>query len=220
VNTPVTLWIRGLDGRRGDRMVTEPNVSLAIQRLHATPCTKEDVLKRSTQKAEMLKVTIVGAVNLIAADLMRKSDPYVTVEREDMTDGVRIRTPAMNNELNPTWNHPGNVEGCIVDSCSLIFKVWDKDVLKKDDFLGQATMKLTRAHIGKEEPFFLPLQGPKGAEMSKLKVRISLADVTTNGDSSAPPTTAPSASPAAAAGAAKPGIVSGLSAMSGGAKHH
>jgi len=89
-----------------------------------------------------LQIMIVGARGLRDADWLPGggvSDPYCICEilTKPMS---KVQTPVLNNTLNPVWNHeaefPDYVPGDI-----FLFKVYDSDVGKQDDFLGSAVLE-------------------------------------------------------------------------------
>merc|ERR1719495_2108215 len=48
-----------------------------------------------------LHVDVVKAKNLVKADIIGKSDPYVVLQYGNQTD----KTPVIKNTLNPQWDH-------------------------------------------------------------------------------------------------------------------
>merc|ERR550525_1908537 len=52
---------------------------------------------------------------------------------------MTVKTPAVVDNLDPVWNFEASLLG-FQKGDSLKFKIWDSDSLKKDDFLGMATL--------------------------------------------------------------------------------
>lgn len=85
-------------------------------------------------------IRISSGFDLGAFDLNGKSDPYVKVFYKDAFIGV---TPVCKSTLSPYWTD-GNVfrvnipKAELTDSKKIIhLEVWDRDALKKDDFMGE-----------------------------------------------------------------------------------
>ncbi|OLP80555.1 putative phosphatidylinositol 4-phosphate 5-kinase MSS4 [Symbiodinium microadriaticum] len=102
--------------------------------LRSSVFSKPDVDKGT---AGCLRVLVVSARKLRNADLMSKSDPYVSVHL-----GLqKAATPTIQDDLNPTWNCsltlPVNTSHL---SDEILFKVWDEDHIRaaqgSDDSLG------------------------------------------------------------------------------------
>mmetsp|Transcript_134871 Transcript_134871/g.336552 ORF Transcript_134871/g.336552 Transcript_134871/m.336552 type:complete len:261 (-) Transcript_134871:392-1174(-) len=88
-----------------------------------------------------LKVVVVSCRGLRNADWMPgwgSSDPYCVCSIVGKPD-QSFTTKVMQNTLDPIWNHRGQLSGFEAGD-TLEFKVFDKDMLKKDDLLGQITL--------------------------------------------------------------------------------
>merc|ERR1712039_409362 len=85
-----------------------------------------------------VRVTIASAQGLRNADWVGKSDPYCICEVAGKTD-VKFMTPSFDDNLNPKWNHGGEVTGYQAPD-ALTFTVKDKDPLKPDDILGSVVL--------------------------------------------------------------------------------
>jgi len=89
-------------------------------------------------QASPLKITIVSARGLRDADWLPgagKSDPYCVCEIAGKPKEAKIQTKVINNNLNPVWEHDAEVSG-FEQGDTLVFKVYDKDVLRSD-LLGE-----------------------------------------------------------------------------------
>ncbi|CAK0792597.1 unnamed protein product, partial [Prorocentrum cordatum] len=104
-------------------------------------------------------LTVVGASGLRAADSNGSSDPYCTCKLQG--DNHRLfKTNIVRRSLNPTWNFfyalPDSTRGRV-----LKFEVWDHDAFTKDDFLGTASLLVSRnpCDASREFPLELRLVG-------------------------------------------------------------
>jgi len=117
-----------------------------------------------------LTIRIVGAQGLRNADKYSKSDPYCTCEVRGKPS-TKFKTRVIENNLEPIWNHVADITG-FVEGDTLIFRVFDKDWLTKDDPLGCAMLKLDQTRL----PCFdgdLKLEGEGAMGLdSSLKVHI------------------------------------------------
>eukprot|EP00928_Gymnodinium_smaydae_P093636 TRINITY_DN7792_c0_g6_i1.p1 TRINITY_DN7792_c0_g6~~TRINITY_DN7792_c0_g6_i1.p1 ORF type:complete len:493 (+),score=105.25 TRINITY_DN7792_c0_g6_i1:122-1600(+) len=109
---------------------------------------KEFTRRRSCVEQQPLKFTIVSARNLRNADgilpFWGKSDPYCILEIKDKPLSRFVTEVVMNN-LNPVWNQSGQFAD-FEDGDTLTMNIWDKDWMKKDDFLGYCTLSAKDFH--------------------------------------------------------------------------
>lgn len=94
-------------------------------------------------RQDALCVTILSARGLRNADWGfgdkdNKSDPYCVCEIPGK-QGAKVRTHAIQNTLNPVWNTEVVMRDWQVGD-SLKFTVYDKDIMKRSDCLGHATL--------------------------------------------------------------------------------
>ena len=104
-------------------------------------------MQHSAGKA--LQVTIVRAKGLRNADWSAfsrkdKSDPYCVCEIAEKPH-AKFTTKVINDDLNPNWNHVGQIEDYIFGD-TLLFSVWDKDQWNSDDLLGRASLASAQFH--------------------------------------------------------------------------
>ena len=85
-----------------------------------------------TRMQGILEVTVIGAKNLKSSEVFGKSDPYCTLS----VGGSFARTPTVQNDLNPTWNHTAYLFITDLKSARLTLRVLDEDFGNADDFLG------------------------------------------------------------------------------------
>jgi len=116
----------------------------------------------------------VSARGLRNADCMPGqgvSDPYC-VCRVVGRQADTFETAYIKDSLDPVWNHEGTVLGCEAGD-KMVFSVWDKDFVKRDDLLGRAELV-----IGDNRMFFdgeLRMLGTGEDSKSFLRVKISEA---------------------------------------------
>ncbi|KAI8145029.1 C2 domain-containing protein [Fennellomyces sp. T-0311] len=83
-----------------------------------------------------LRINVVGARNLAAADKTGFSDPYVVFRVDDK----KYTTKVIKQTLDPVWNYEFEIP-IGIDKMPRIFNitVWDKDTFGRD-FLGEVTI--------------------------------------------------------------------------------
>jgi hypothetical protein len=94
-----------------------------------------------------LQVTIEKACDVIAADSNGLSDPYC---KAILLDGAgkalckAHRTPVLSKTLQPLWHFQLTEfpHQAVQHAASILFEVWDHDVLSKDDFLGECSINV------------------------------------------------------------------------------
>jgi len=127
---------------------------------------------RFSRGAMPATIIIESASGLRAADLSilgGSSDPYCICEIEGKSRDS-IRTPTINNNLFPVWNHKGFLEQYEADDI-LVFTVWDEDAMKSDDPIGRGELKFEQIRNGYYEGQ-IPLvdEGRVGDAFVRVKV--------------------------------------------------
>mmetsp|Transcript_100635 Transcript_100635/g.178681 ORF Transcript_100635/g.178681 Transcript_100635/m.178681 type:complete len:1014 (+) Transcript_100635:59-3100(+) len=118
-------------------------------------------------------ITIFGGTNL--------SDPYCVCEIVGKPE-AQFKTRAIDDNLSPVWNHMGELLGYEPGN-TLHFSVFDKDLGKKDDFLGQVSLlldgplpsiekelRLNDAGVGREA--YITIKVTAGTRADRLKQRL------------------------------------------------
>ncbi|XP_021910492.1 elicitor-responsive protein 1 [Carica papaya] len=88
----------------------------------------------------IMEVFLIKAKGLKDADFFGRMDPYVVIQYKGQ---VRKSSVARSEGKNPVWNekfklraeYPGSG-----DDYNLILKIFDRDLLKADDYIGTATI--------------------------------------------------------------------------------
>ena len=112
-----------------------------------------------------LRVDVLDAQDLPAADSNGKSDPYVKFE----LNGQEVfKTKTQKKTLNPSWNEFFNIP--VPSRTAALFKatVWDWDFADKPDFLGGTDINLAELEPFRAREFKYPLDGKSGT----LRVRM------------------------------------------------
>jgi hypothetical protein len=126
-----------------DIMFLAPHVMSGVQRGENMPPPVED--------DRVLRVQLKSALNLLNADTMSESDPYVVFhivnDVGETDEASRQQSNVVDDNCNPTWNqwfeftvHRNASE------CSLRLEVWDEDV-SRDELLGQALVPLSNVDL-------------------------------------------------------------------------
>lgn len=113
-----------------------------------------------------VKVVVVSAENLAAADTNGKSDAYISLGSGD----VSYRTQTRKNTLSPTWDESFTLTD--LQDTYIWFEAHDDDLLK-DDTIGGAVVDISRIQLDAELVFRLGLvskddQEPVGTLVVKL----------------------------------------------------
>ncbi|EAX97302.1 C2 domain containing protein [Trichomonas vaginalis G3] len=98
----------------------------------------------------MLKVYVISAKNLPAADSNGKSDPYVVIHSVDGNKFKFGQTTVQKLTCDPNWDPLlKNPFLCpFVRARSFLFEIYDKDTISKDDYLGMAQFDMEIHPIG------------------------------------------------------------------------
>uniref|UniRef100_A0A7S3B3S4 C2 domain-containing protein n=1 Tax=Haptolina ericina TaxID=156174 RepID=A0A7S3B3S4_9EUKA len=99
-------------------------------------------------------VRVLRGLDLVAADLNGKSDPYVKLK----SGGKKVKTHIEKATLNPVWNETLqlNVES-LAEPISV--EVMDHDVIGMNDHLGTASINLSECTPNEATLLSLPLEG-------------------------------------------------------------
>ena len=80
-----------------------------------------------------LVVTVKNAEGLMGKDKTGFSDPFCVLTYAD----VALETSVIDQNLNPVWNETFSWDVHLHDDGALSIYVWDKDLVRKNDFLGK-----------------------------------------------------------------------------------
>jgi len=83
-----------------------------------------------------LILTVVRGKRLIKTELIGKSDPYVVL----IHNGIRQKTSVCKNTQDPVWNQDFEFRG-VMEQDEIVLDVFDKELLKKDEFMGEVRLR-------------------------------------------------------------------------------
>jgi len=93
-------------------------------------------------------------------DMLGKPDPYVVLTFGEHVEKSKI----VKGDLNPEWNLEKVFDVSEKSSKEIVLKVYDKDTLTKDDFMGQTSVSISEIPNLKVG-CWVPLQGCKSGEV-------------------------------------------------------
>lgn len=115
-----------------------------------------------------LRVDVLDAENLPAADSNGKSDPYAKFD----LNGVEVfKSKTVKKTLNPTWNEFFEIPVPSRIGAAFNLKVYDYDFADKPDFLGGAPIRLDQLEPFKASEIRVPLDGKSGTVRLRLLFR-------------------------------------------------
>jgi len=130
--------LRRLIWKRKEAAKTQRGRGLRIRESVLAPAARSDRNERG-----VLIVRVLCANDLVAADHRGTSDPYASVK----LGSSKRRTSTIMRTLSPKWNEGLGFEGTLgemVAAGPLVVKLFDADVISKDDFLGETDVRLDR----------------------------------------------------------------------------
>eukprot|EP00003_Mantamonas_plastica_P015613 TRINITY_DN2636_c0_g1_i3.p2 TRINITY_DN2636_c0_g1~~TRINITY_DN2636_c0_g1_i3.p2 ORF type:complete len:504 (+),score=197.17 TRINITY_DN2636_c0_g1_i3:19-1530(+) len=136
---------------------------------------KKDRKKETVNNREVslvsgdMRITVMNAKNLRAADKGGTSDPYVS-----MKYGWQMEeTTVIKKSLNPVWDETFLFEFHSTDNPVIVMDVWDMDVLGNPDFLGRTELNL-KDLAGVDQQVELPLLPRTDKEKAAKKAQGSI----------------------------------------------
>lgn len=121
-----------------------------------------------------LKVHIVSAKGLRSADWFGTSDPYCVCEIVGKPTS-RVKTNVKNHTLDPVWNEDHVIAGFVAGD-ALEFSVYDSELIKADDLLGQLTLTSGQVLPNGLDGVFNLSEAGKGIQAT-LQVRVVVLDI-------------------------------------------
>merc|ERR1712105_182197 len=110
------------------------------------------------------KVNIVlhKARNLVNKDVIGKSDPYAVIKYGK----IKSRTKTLKDTLEPEWNHVAEFDITNDKNQDLFIELFDEDVIKKDDSLGNTKFDLRHIINQKSvKKMWVPLTGGRNGQI-------------------------------------------------------
>eukprot|EP00043_Microstomoeca_roanoka_P017883 m.188128 g.188128 ORF g.188128 m.188128 type:complete len:957 (+) comp16719_c0_seq2:96-2966(+) len=126
-------------------------------------------------ESRVVEIKVVQAKDLLQMDSNGEADPYVKITIGQQTKKTKV---VYKNRRNPVWNQAFRFE--VHDKASIVkFEMYDKD-LRKDEFMGVATLSLTELPRNEAQRFWLPLNNEGDA--GDLQIVVSVSNPFANGD--------------------------------------
>ncbi|XP_043087502.1 multiple C2 and transmembrane domain-containing protein 1-like, partial [Puntigrus tetrazona] len=139
-----------------------------------------DLHKKSQLWRGIVSIRLIEGRNLIPMDQNGLSDPYVKFKLGPQ----KYKSKTIPKTLNPQWReqfdlHLYDEEGGILD-----ISVWDKDIGRRDDFIGQCQLDLSSLSREKTHKLELDLEEDKGTLVLLVTltatVAVSISDLSVN----------------------------------------
>lgn len=115
-----------------------------------------------------VKVKIVSAKDLVNQEFMGTSDPYCTCS----VSGSEFKTKDIDNNLNPEWNHDGELDWDMKGD--ITFNVKDSNQYRADKPMGECTLAGSKVLDGFSGELTLQLDGK---DVGKLKVIVEVPTI-------------------------------------------
>ncbi|TGZ80655.1 tricalbin [Ascodesmis nigricans] len=161
LNNPTTLLIKGKDGE-----VSKVKVSLKYIPILMKLDPSESINNMGT-----LRVDVLDAANLPAADRNGKSDPYCVFE----LDGKEVhKTKIQKKTLHPAWNEMFECQVASRTAANFNVEIFDWDMGSKADFLAKTPINLAILEPFQPQTFHFELLGKKGeaGKFGQLRLRM------------------------------------------------
>ncbi|KAF0984766.1 hypothetical protein FDP41_000665 [Naegleria fowleri] len=98
----------------------------------------------SLKSGDVIRIKVLKGEDLVSCDLNGLSDPFVRIYVKGFSEVPQ--TTVIKKSLNASWNQ--EFAFCVTDpelsSIDIVFKMMDKDTFSDDDFMGQASVFLTK----------------------------------------------------------------------------
>eukprot|EP01090_Pellita_catalonica_P006795 TRINITY_DN1714_c0_g2_i1.p1 TRINITY_DN1714_c0_g2~~TRINITY_DN1714_c0_g2_i1.p1 ORF type:complete len:527 (-),score=84.76 TRINITY_DN1714_c0_g2_i1:49-1497(-) len=138
-----------------------------------------------------MNLTILLADDLAAVDKNDTSDPYVIAyvipkdppSLENLLKEktiLRYKTDVQRNTLNPRWNEEARFPICTLSDHAILFRVFDSNRIRKDRYLGEASITLTRAFSLSKKEYKLCLKDPSAPKrnMGTIHIATEFSEIT------------------------------------------
>ncbi|KAH9902320.1 tricalbin [Xylariomycetidae sp. FL2044] len=155
LNNPTVLKLRGEEGKTASVKVSLKYVPVQMQ---LDP-------SESINNMGKLRVDVLDAADLPAADANGKSDPYCKFE---LNGQDVFKTKTQKKTLNPTWNEFFEISIPSRTAAKFSLKVYDYDFADRPDFLGGADINLEQLDPFAAKEMRLLLDGKSGSIRLRL----------------------------------------------------
>ncbi|KAI5842793.1 C2 domain-containing protein [Tricharina praecox] len=161
LNNPTVLTLKDKDGQPS-------KVKISLKYI---PVVMKLDPSESISNMGTLRVDILDAANLPAADRNGKSDPFCVFE----LDGKEIhKTKVQKKTLHPAWNEVFETQVASRAAAKFEVEIFDWDIGTKADFLAKTSIDLTAIEPFKPQTVVYKLKGKKGEEgkFGELRLRM------------------------------------------------
>ncbi|CAK7566576.1 MAG: Tricalbin-2 [Sporothrix epigloea] len=158
LNNPTTLKLKDDEGK-----VSSVKVSLKYIPVQMVLDPKESINNMGN-----LRVDVLDAENLPAADSNGKSDPYC---KFDLNGAEVFKTKVVKKSLSPTWNEFFEVTIPSRIGAAFTLNVYDYDFADRPDFLGGGPIQLDQLEPFRASEVRVPLDGKSGSVRLRLLFR-------------------------------------------------
>ncbi|XP_051539773.1 multiple C2 and transmembrane domain-containing protein 1-like isoform X2 [Myxocyprinus asiaticus] len=142
----ISLFPRGLVDREALRQVQQQNLRLS------------DLHKKSQLWRGIVSIHLIEGRDLIPMDQNGLSDPYVKFKLGHQ----KYRSKTIPKTLNPQWREQFDLHLFDEEGGVLEISVWDRDLGRRDDFIGQCQLDLSQLSREKTHRVELELDEDKG----------------------------------------------------------
>ncbi|XP_058644848.1 multiple C2 and transmembrane domain-containing protein 1 isoform X4 [Onychostoma macrolepis] len=178
----VTLFPRSTEDRETLRQAT------MLLRRSWKRCSKQqqqnlrlsDLHRKSQLWRGIVSVRLIEGRNLIPMDQNGLSDPYVKFKLGPQ----KYKSKTIPKTLNPQWREQFDLHLYDEEGGILEISVWDKDIGRRDDFIGQCQLDLSKLSREKTHKLEIELEEDKGSLVLLVTltatVAVSISDLSVN----------------------------------------
>uniref|UniRef100_A0A672QYZ0 Multiple C2 and transmembrane domain containing 1 n=1 Tax=Sinocyclocheilus grahami TaxID=75366 RepID=A0A672QYZ0_SINGR len=164
----VTLFQRSTEDREALRQAQQQNLRLS------------DLHRKSQLGRGIVSIRLLEGRNLIPMDQNGLSDPYVKFK----LGPLKYKSKTIPKTLNPQWREQFDLHLYDEEGGILEISVWDKDIGRRDDFIGQCQLDLSKLNREKTHKMELELEEDKGMLVLLVTltatVAVSISDLSVN----------------------------------------
>uniref|UniRef100_A0A673MG98 Multiple C2 and transmembrane domain-containing protein 1-like n=1 Tax=Sinocyclocheilus rhinocerous TaxID=307959 RepID=A0A673MG98_9TELE len=139
-----------------------------------------DLHRKSQLGRGIVSIRLIEGRNLIPMDQNGLSDPYVKFK----LGPLKYKSKTIPKTLNPQWREQFDLHLYDEEGGILEISVWDKDIGRRDDFIGQCQLDLSKLSREKTHKLELELEEDKGMLVLLVTltatVAVSISDLSVN----------------------------------------
>lgn len=166
----VTLFPRSTEDREALRQAQQQQQSLRLSDLH----------RKSQLWRGIVSIRLIEGRDLMPMDQNGLSDPYVKFKLGPQ----KYKSKTIPKTLNPQWREQFDLHLYDEEGGILEISVWDKDIGRRDDFIGQCQLDLSKLSREKTHKLELELEEDKGMLVLLVTltatVAVSISDLSVN----------------------------------------